>query len=84
MPLVGEARRARNVGYFEDALYVQMREVVVRIRCVEHEHPNVLVRFDPLEQQLQSQLEQSLGAYRIVVRSVQMGGGNLVVSGTRQ
>jgi hypothetical protein len=37
-----------------------------------------------LEQQLQSQIEQSLGAYGVAVRSVQMGGGKLVLSGTRQ
>jgi hypothetical protein len=37
-----------------------------------------------LEQKLQDQLDQSLGAYHVDVRSVSVGGGMLAVSGTRQ
>jgi hypothetical protein len=36
-----------------------------------------------LEQQLQSQLEQSVAANHVVVRSVRLGDGKLVVSGSR-
>src|SRR5260370_37487218 len=37
-----------------------------------------------LEQQLQGQLDQSVGNYRVVVRSVRVSGGMLVVSGIQQ
>jgi hypothetical protein len=37
-----------------------------------------------LDQQLQNQLDQSVAAYGVAVRSVRLGDGRLVVSGVRQ
>jgi hypothetical protein len=63
---------------------VQSGRVLVQVRQAHINGVDVPeVARHELEQQLQNQLEQSIGANQIVVRSVQMGGGKLVVSGTR-
>jgi hypothetical protein len=84
-------RGAASVGWIQAPVQLVASASVENTRLRVHLHeadvngvqvPEV-VR-GQLEQQLQDQLDQSLGTYHVEVRSVRMGGGELVVSGTRQ